>query len=174
MSKSNSFGGIDIAVAGGFVALAIASCLCGTIMPLIAGIDNAEISYELIPFLLGTAVALMITAGLVLFRRRRNIGGMYLLISMLLWLTGSAVFAFGLTAIFLYDEPTEFFSNLGYSVGLCLLPGAFLALLGLLLYALEAGRGRKTAVSPSDDSSDWLESIKAEEKAKLDDDLSKY
>lgn len=172
MSKPNSFGGIDVIVAGGFGALAIISCLCGTGVLLLAGVDNTETFYELLPLLLGTSVALMITAGLVLFRRRQNIGGLHLLISVLLWLAGAVVFAFGLTAIFLYDESTGFFSNLGYSVGLCLLPGAILALLGLLLYVLEARRGGKTAVSSPDDSSDWLESIKAEEKSKLDDDFA--
>jgi len=76
-----------------------------------------------------------------------------------------------LTAILLYEEPTEFVSNFGFSVGLCLVPGTFLALLGLLLYALEARRGRKTAVSTAADSSNWLESIKETEKSKIDDDF---
>jgi len=171
MNKSNSFGGINVAVAGGFGILAILSCLCGMGTLLMTVIDNTETYYELFPFFLGTAIALIVTTGLVLFGRRQNIGGLHLLISVLLWLAGSAVFAFGLTAILLYEEPTEFVSNFGFSVGLCLVPGTFLALLGLLLYALEARRGRKTAVSTAADSSNWLESIKETEKSKLDDDF---
>ena len=158
-----------------FGLLALLGCLCSSSVMLLPVADAEATYYEIAPLFLGLTLAGVGSGAMVWLRRRYRMGWPLLAVAMVLWSMGSVVFAFGLTATMLYDEPNEFLSNFGFAVGICIAPGLFLALIGLFLFWVEARKGRKegageTAVSPDESADEWLELIKAEEKSKLEED----
>jgi hypothetical protein len=157
-----------------FMVLAIIGCLCALSTFFLSPTDAAGNFYDLAPFFFGLTLAGGGSAGMVAMRGRYQIAWPILLITITLWMIGALTFAFGLSAIFYYDEPADFTMNLGYVVGLCIGPGLLLAAIGQLLYGFEAWRGMKqrrgesqTAVSPDTLAPDWLKSLKAAERTQL-------
>ncbi|MCB8988860.1 MAG: hypothetical protein H6661_14055 [Ardenticatenaceae bacterium] len=127
--------------------------------------------YDLAPFFLGLALAGGGAAIMTLVRSYFRIAGVILVITLALWLMGALIFAFGLSAIFYYDDTVDFTMNLGYVVGLCLGPGLLLATIGLLLYAFEAQRGlkqRREETSLAADDATRQRALKRQERAKLE------
>ncbi|MFO7682453.1 MAG: hypothetical protein R6X34_20640 [Chloroflexota bacterium] len=173
MSKSSSRSTADIALIIFFGLLAGLGCLCSFFAVVLTFAEPGEGNYELAPFFLGLTLAGVGSMAMVALRKRYKMGWPLLVVALILWSMGSAVFAFGLTATFMYDEPNDFISNLGYSVGLCIAPGAFLALIGLFVFGFEAWRETEgdVFVSPDEDADEWLKSVKANEKSKLDEDV---
>jgi hypothetical protein len=177
MAQNPSRSGADIVLIVFFGLLAAVGCFCSFFAVVMTVAEPGDTSYELAPFFFGLTLAGAGSMAMIAMRARYKMGWPLLLVALVLWSMGSAVFAFGLTATFMYDEPTEFASNLGYSVGLCIGPGAFLAVIGLFLFGYEAWRGSKREDdeasdaddSPDESASDWLKSVKANEKSKLDD-----
>lgn len=172
MSQKSSRFTIDIALIAFFGLLAALGCLCSFSSVMLSLADAEKTFYEIAPFFLGLTLAGGGSAAMVALRQRFKMGWPLLIVAIILWSMGSAVFAFGLMAAMLYDEPNEFASNLGYSVGLCIGPGLFLALIGLFVFGYEAWRETEgdAFVSPDESANDWLESVKVVEKSKLDDD----
>jgi hypothetical protein len=175
MSRISSRSGAEIALTVLFGGLAAVGFLCSFFAMVLTLAEPGQGHYKLVPLFFGLVLAGGGSIAMVLGRRRFSLNWTLLLAATVLWSAGAIIFAFGLTAAMLYDEPNEFASNLGYSVGLCMAPGLFLALIGLFVFWVEARKGRKgdageTAVSPDEGADEWLESIKAEEKSKLDED----
>ncbi len=172
MSRSSSRSTADIILIVFFGLLAGLGCLCSFFAMVMTVAEPGEENYALAPFFLGLTLAGVGSMAMVALRRRYKMGWPLLGVALILWSMGSAVFAFGLTATFTYDEPNDFISNLGYSVGLCIAPGAFLALIGLFVFGFEAWRETEQDDSPLPDesASDWLKSVKADEKSKMDED----
>ena len=176
MSQNSSRSGADIALIVFFGLLAAVGCFCSFFAVVMTVVEPGEGNFELAPFFFGLTLAGVGSMAMIAMRQRYKMGWPMLLVAIVLWSMGSAVFAFGLTATFMYDEPTEFMSNLGYSVGLCIGPGAFLAVIGLFLFGYEAyretgGDEEEETPTPDESASDWLKSVKADEKSKLDDDV---
>ena len=175
-SSGTKFTGETLVVAF-FGFLTVVGCVCAASVLALSSPGTGETFYELAPFFLGLALASVGGAGMVGLRRRFHVAGPILLVAVVIWFIGSTIFAFGLMAALLYDEPAEFLPNLGFAVGMCLGPGAFLALIALFLYAFEARRGMQrertsgeTAVSHPSNESDGLKSLTADEKARFDSD----
>lgn len=95
--------------------------------------DNAD-RFVLLPACLGSGVAGLGAMVLVALRQRLSVSWLATLGSLFLWITGSFLFSFGGSAIFLYEEPGEFIPFLTVSLGFCLVPGFIMAALGLILY----------------------------------------
>jgi multidrug efflux pump subunit AcrB len=93
------------------------------------GTDARDLAFA--PLLLGPALAG--AGGLVILwlRNRNELTWWMVLAATPLWFIGTLLMMSGLTASFLPNEPGEFLPNLGYSVALCMGPGAILALIGL-------------------------------------------
>lgn len=68
------------------------------------------------------------------YRRQQGLGVVDGLLSLFLWSVGAGLIALGITFSFVYDEPNQWATNLGFALFLCLLPGLITAGLGLLLY----------------------------------------
>ncbi|MBP6471490.1 MAG: hypothetical protein KBE23_09860 [Chloroflexi bacterium] len=175
-SSGRKFTGETLVVAF-FGFLTVVGCVCAASVLALSSPGTGETFYELAPFFLGLALASVGGAVMVGLRRRFNVAGPILLVAMVVWFMGATIFAFGLLATLLYDEPAKFLPNLGFAVGMCLGPGALLALIAMFLYAFEARRGMKkerargeTAVSHPSNEADWLQSLKADEKARFDSD----
>jgi hypothetical protein len=171
--SSTSRSTADIVLIVFFGLLAGLGCLCSFFSMVLAAIQPGEGIITLAPIFFGLTLAGVGSMAMISMRQRYKMGWPLLLVSILLWSMGAAVFAFGLAATFMYDEPTEFLSNLGYSVGLCIAPGAFVAVVGLFIFGYEAWRETEgdVSVSPDEGADEWLKSVKADEKSKLDEDV---
>lgn len=167
MAQNSSRSTADVILIVCFGLLAVVGCVCSLFSMVWAAAEPDEGLFVLAALFLGLVLAGVGSMGMVLLRQRYHMGWPLLVVGILLWSMGVVIFSFGLAAIFLYDEPTEFMSNLGFSVGLCMMPGAFLAMIGLFVFGYEARR--ETAVSPDEDADEWLKSVKADEKSRLDD-----
>lgn len=176
MAQTSRRSRVDIAFVVLFFALAGVGLLCAFSTLFLTAPGTQEPFYDLAPFFLGLALAGGGGAAMFLARTYFRIAGPILLITTLLWTMGALVFAFGLSALFYYEETVDFTVNLGYVVGLCIGPGLLLAAIGQLLYGFEAWRGIKqrreegTAVPAANASADWLKALKAQEKRRLETD----
>ncbi len=171
--SSTSRGTADTVLIVIFGLLAGVGCLCSFCSMVMAAAEPDKGLFVLAAICVGLMLAGVGSMVMVLLRQRYHMGWPLLVVSLLLWSIGAVVFSFGLAAIFLYDEPTEFLSNLGFSVGLCIAPGAFLAVIGLFVFGYEAWRETEgdVSVSPNEGADQWLKSVKADEKSKLDEDV---
>lgn len=118
---------------GGLVLLLLILAVEGSIAEMVG----------LLPFLAGVMLAAVGCCALVWWRRQANISSVPLIIAVILVFGGMTITSFGGMAIFLYDEPNEFNGNLTFALGICILPGLFLAGLGLLLYGREYLQNRR-------------------------------
>ncbi|MCA9933020.1 MAG: hypothetical protein H6662_02515 [Ardenticatenaceae bacterium] len=147
-----------------FSLLGMAGCLLAFLMLLGSAAEPGETYFEMLPFLMG----LIITAvgGILMswLRQRLRIGWTTTAITLLLWLVGTALLFFGGTAVFLYDEPAEFMSNLGFAMALCIVPGGLLTLFALALYGYSAWRGNQSQAKAAPDEAEWIETLKEQEK----------
>ncbi|MCO5189760.1 MAG: hypothetical protein M9918_16390 [Anaerolineae bacterium] len=96
----------------------------------------------LAPVFLGPTAGAIGAGLMILYRQRLHIGWVPLLIAASLWFIGASLLAFTGFAAFDVNEPSEFWSNLGFSLGLCLVPGILLAGMGIVLYWSDAARNR--------------------------------
>ena len=96
----------------------------------------------LVPAMLGPCAGALGVMLMVYYRRRLGITPIPLIIAAVLWFFGASLLAFTGFAVFDYNEPAEFLPNIGYSLALCLVPGVFLAGMGVLLYWSDALRNR--------------------------------
>jgi len=150
-----------------FLGLAVLGLLAALSTLVLTAPETQAPFYDLAPFFLGLALAGGGVAVMGLARAYFRIAWLIVVITAVLWLMGTLLFAFGLSAIFYYDETADFAVNLGYVVGLCLGPGLLLAAIGLLLYLFEARRGRR---QKREAAADWLHRLKSEEQANLEND----
>ena len=176
MSQNSSRSGADIALIVFFGLLAAVGCFCSFFAVVMAVTDPGENDLAMALLFFGLTLAGGGSIAMIAMRQRYKMGWPMLLVAVILWSIGAMAFAFGLMATLMVDEPNEFLSNLGYSVGLCIGPGAFLAVIGLFLFGYEAyretgGVEADGVPSPEDSADEWLKSVKADEKSKLDDDV---
>ncbi len=154
-----------------FALMALSGCLLAFLVTLtsVASTEN-ETFYELVPTFAGLMVAGLGGALMTSLRRRYRMGWLALLVLLVIWLLGTALFFFGGTAVFFYDEPSQFVPNLGFALGMCIVPGGLLALLALGIYFLYAWRSRRASTNPDIPSSNpvdeagWLQILKDQEK----------
>lgn len=66
-----------------------------------------------------------------------------LLIALMPWSIGAVILSGGVTATFMYNEPSQFASNLGWAAVFGLVPGAFLALVGVAVFGYGYSRSRR-------------------------------
>ena len=176
MSQNSSRSGADIALIVFFGLLAAVGCFCSFFAVVLAFTNPGENNLAIALLFFGLTLAGGGSIAMIAMRQRYHMGWPMLLVAVILWSIGAMTFAFGLMGALMYDEPTEFMSNLGYSVGLCIGPGAFLAVIGLFLFGYEAwretgGDEEEETSTPDESASEWLKSVKADEKSKLDDDV---
>jgi uncharacterized membrane protein HdeD (DUF308 family) len=155
--------------------LAAVGCFCSFFAGVMAIAEPGEDNLAMALLFFGLTLAGGGSIAMIAMRQRYKLGWPMLLVAVILWSIGAILFASGLMAALMYDEPNQFMSNLGYSVGLCIGPGGFLALIGLFLFGYEAyretGKGEdETEPTPDDSADEWLKSVKADEKSKLDED----
>ncbi|MBK8985606.1 MAG: hypothetical protein IPM39_05930 [Chloroflexi bacterium] len=174
MSPTSLRSKTDVVVIGLFLTLSVVAFL-GALSTIMLSLVNPQAPfYDLGPFFFGLSLAAGGSAAMVAMRGRYQIVWPILLITIVLWMMGAVILSFGLSAVFYYDQRVDFDTNVGYVVGLCIGPGLLLAAIGQLLYGFEAWRGMKqrregwyTAVSANDLTPDWLKSLKAAERARL-------
>lgn len=122
---------------------AIAACSAGLVLLLLLSALVSDPEYiMLVPVFVGPSAG---AAGVILmtwFRHRLRIAWIPLFIASFLWFSGATLFAFTGFAALDFDEPSRFLPNLGYSLGLCLVPGVILAGMGVLMYWSDAVRNR--------------------------------
>lgn len=176
MTQNSSRSGADIALIVFFGLLAAVGCFCSFFAVVMAFTNPGENNLAMALLFFGLTLAGGGSIIMIALRQRYHMGWPMLLVALLLWSIGAMMFAFGLMAALMYDEPNQFLSNLGFSVGLCMGPGLFLAAIGLFLFGYEAyretGGVAEDDVPTSDKSADeWLKSVKADEKSQLDDDV---
>ena len=175
MAQNSSRSGADVALIVFFGLLAAVGCFFSFFAGVMAFTNPGEDNLAIALLFLGLTLAGGGSIAMIAMRQRYHMGWPMLLVAVVLWSMGSMAFAFGLMGALMYDEPNEFMSNLGYSVGLCIGPGGFLAVVGLFLFGYEAyretGSDEEEGVPTTDKSADeWLKSVKTDEKSKLDDD----
>ncbi len=96
-----------------------------------------EKSLQPIAVPLSLALASVGSMVMLWFKQRANVDWVPLVAAISLWFTGLNVLGFGMTTVFMYKEPSEFLSNLGFSIIFCFTPGIFFTLLGLAVYGYE-------------------------------------
>jgi hypothetical protein len=176
MAQNSSRSGADYALITFFGLLAAVGCFCSFFAVVMAFAEPGEDNLAMALLFFGLTLAGGGSIAMIAMRQRYHMGWPMLLVAVILWSIGSMAFAFGLMGALMYDEPNQFLSNLGYSVGLCLGPGAFLAVIGLFLFGYEAyretgGDVEEDVPTPDKNADEWLKSVKADEKSKLDDDV---
>lgn len=147
-----------------FGLMTIIGC-CLMLMPFLASINpDNETHFELLPWFFGIVIGGGVSMGMVWLRSRWRVDWVPFAIAVTLWLVGATLFFFGGTAVFLYDEPAEFASNLGFSVGLCMAPGILFIVLSFLIYIYHARRNRSQDKSLSSlDPAAWIDHLKEDE-----------
>lgn len=154
-----------------FAMMSLSGCLLAFLVTLTsATAGENERFYELIPTFVGVMVAGLGGVFMTSLRRRYRMGWLALTALLVVWLLGTALFFFGGTAVFFYEEPSQFTANLGFALGLCLVPGGLLILLTLGLYLLFVWRSRRSAATPDlsetrpADEAEWIQTLKDAEK----------
>ena len=117
--------------------------LLGAICSLIPSSDPNRFSWQFLPACASPALAGAGGIVMLWLRRRVKMGWAPLLIALLPWSIGAVILSGGVTATFLYKDPSEFASNLGWAAVVGLVPGAFLALVGVAVYGYSYSRSRR-------------------------------
>lgn len=137
-------GALEIAV---LVLLALVSLvgLSGIFLSFIPNVDTGQMNLSMAPACLGIMVASLSSMAMIWFRPKPKPASAWLAMGLVLWFVGVNILGWGGFAALTPNEQSMV-TNLGFTLGLCFVPGGFLALLGLALYGYDYRQARQSRV----------------------------
>ncbi len=129
----------------GFMSFSGGAC---TLLFIIGSIDNPE-NWQMVAIPLGFTLASVSSVVLLGFRRLANVKTDWFPLgsALVLWFMGLNTLGWAVATVFMYDEPSEFMSNLEQSIAMCWVPGIFLTLLSLIVYGYEYWHNRAAVLA---------------------------
>jgi hypothetical protein len=122
----------------------VALCgLSGSVLTLVPPSTPGETNIALLPLTLSLVFASITSIGMIWRRNRRTPALIWAVAGIVLWFVGVNLLGLGGVSVLLPGDYT-FAENLGFSLALCLAPGAIVTLLGLGLYSYDYRQGQRS------------------------------